>query len=428
MNSETQTAQPMKYVLLVDDDPVAVRIYRDGLTRLGFEVTTAVDGLAALNALRTRTPDVVVLDLMMPKLSGVEVLKFIRGQKELEKLPVVVLSNAYMDPMAHNAANLGAQKGLLKLKCNPASLATAINEVLLGSPGSGTVDELLAASSDPQVPKTTPPQAKPAPPPPPEPVPVQTTPALEAANTASKEQARQELAFHAQTQSKDLHELFEAFRHARDIRDRKLRLDGLFRKVHFITALAALAEDSTLAQMSTAFEALLFGMMDKFPNLKPTLERTTGMAIDFLQELLERPLALRPVPEKTARALVVDDDPLSNRLVISALRNAHLQARGTEDPELALSWLKEQTFDLILLDVEMPKLDGIELCKQLRTLRGYERTPVIFVTLHSDYETRAKTVLSGGNDLLAKPILPAELAVKAVMYLLKHRLPNQAAS
>src|SRR5690349_3894737 len=130
----------MKQILLVDDDPIAVRIYRDGLVRQGFDVSTAGDGLAALKALRASKPDAVVLDLMMPKLSGVEVLKFMRAEKQFEKIPVIVLSNAYMDPLAQDAAELGAQKGLLKVKCNPASLALALREVLEGGPAGDTGD------------------------------------------------------------------------------------------------------------------------------------------------------------------------------------------------------------------------------------------------------------------------------------------------
>jgi DNA-binding response OmpR family regulator len=55
----------------------------------------------------------------------------------------------------------------------------------------------------------------------------------------------------------------------------------------------------------------------------------------------------------------------------------------------------------------------------LRMLSGYEKTPVIYVTLHSDFQTRAKTLLSGGTDLIAKPVLPMELAVKVLMGLLR---------
>ena len=122
---EPQKPFTARRVLLVDDDPIIVRIYQNGLTRLGFKVTAAVNGLAAMQALRDSTPDVVVLDLMMPKFSGAEVLRFIRGRPETESVPVIILSNTDMDPLTQDAARLGANRGLLKVKCTPASVAAA---------------------------------------------------------------------------------------------------------------------------------------------------------------------------------------------------------------------------------------------------------------------------------------------------------------
>jgi DNA-binding response OmpR family regulator len=84
--------------------------------------------------------------------------------------------------------------------------------------------------------------------------------------------------------------------------------------------------------------------------------------------------------------------------------------------------LEQQHYDLVLLDIEMDGIDGFELSKRLRLLPGHLKTPVIFVTLHGDFETRAKTIESGGDDLIAKPLLPAELAVKTVMHLLKTQM------
>jgi CheY-like chemotaxis protein len=174
--------------------------------------------------------------------------------------------------------------------------------------------------------------------------------------------------------------------------------------------------------MASALEALLYGMMDKPQALEPSLDRTTAMGIEFLQQLLGQPYATQPISRQNSWALVVDDDRLANRLFVTALCNAQLQAQGTESPATALELMRERVYDLVLLDVEMPGMDGFELCKQLRRLPGYEKTPVVYVTLHSDFETRAKTALSGGNDLIAKPVRPAELAVKAVLHLLKRQL------
>ena len=68
--------------------------------------------------------------------------------------------------------------------------------------------------------------------------------------------------------------------------------------------------------------------------------------------------------------LVVDDDAISNRLVVFALKRANLNATSVNDPARALALLKEKRFELILLDVSMPGMDGVELCARLRRLPG----------------------------------------------------------
>jgi CheY-like chemotaxis protein len=87
-----------------------------------------------------------------------------------------------------------------------------------------------------------------------------------------------------------------------------------------------------------------------------------------------------------------------------------------------LELLAQHPFDLVLLDVEMPQMTGFEVCRNLRQLPGYETTPVIYVTSHGDFESRAKSILVGANDLIAKPIFPVELAVKAVGHLIRSKL------
>ena len=130
----------------------------------------------------------------------------------------------------------------------------------------------------------------------------------------------------------------------------------------------------------------------------------------------------RGMESLTAEVLVVDDDPLANRIALAALSRARLTARSVENPIAALELLAKQPFDLVLLDVEMPHMSGFEVCRNLRQLPGYETTPVIYVTSHGDFETRAKSILVGANDLIAKPIFPIELAVKAVAHLIRSKL------
>ena len=120
--------------------------------------------------------------------------------------------------------------------------------------------------------------------------------------------------------------------------------------------------------------------------------------------------------------MVVDDEPISRRAVIYALEKAQLKCVGVEDPNVALNMLSENQFNLIFLDVDMPGMTGFELCTKLRALPAHAKTPVVFVTGLTDFESRARSTLSGGNDLIAKPFLFMELAVKALGYVLKGQL------
>jgi len=99
---------------LVDDDALVIRSYRDRLSAHGFQVNTAASGSAAIAILRSAKPDLVVLDLMMPDLSGVDVLRFIRSEPRLAGTPVVVLTNTYMNDLGMQAAAIGIEKAMLK--------------------------------------------------------------------------------------------------------------------------------------------------------------------------------------------------------------------------------------------------------------------------------------------------------------------------
>jgi PleD family two-component response regulator len=74
----------------------------------------------------------------------------------------------------------------------------------------------------------------------------------------------------------------------------------------------------------------------------------------------------------------------------------------------------------------MPGINGFELCTRLRGTVRNKSTPVVFVTGLSDFESRANSTISGGNDLIAKPFLFIELTVKALVYLLRGKLTAPA--
>ena len=134
----------MKRILIIDDDTVVSGMYRDALLAQDFQVEAVNDGVAGVMALRKEPPDLLVLDLMMPKFTGVEVLKFMRGQPAFKNIPVILLSNSFMNDMAAQAVALGVQRALLKVRCSPPYLIGLINEVIAGKPGTVDPSQLLA--------------------------------------------------------------------------------------------------------------------------------------------------------------------------------------------------------------------------------------------------------------------------------------------
>ena len=408
----------MKRILLVDDDAVVMCIYRDALARRGFTVDVAEDGLAAIQLLRTTKPDLLVLDLMMPKLSGLDLLKYVRSQPQMKELPVIVLSNSFMNALGGEAVALGVQRALLKVRSTPDSLEILINDVLSGRESKVDPSAMLA------VPR-------------PEPAlkPKQAAAPAAAGNAAPKPavdmdtfqaSARKDLLANAPKFRTELLALAQDLARAQNEVETDIRLSSLYRRVHFTAVIAGMGGARDVSLLASAFEALLFELMGRPALITPSVRRTLSFTSDFLGVLLDRVHKDQVEATPSPKALVVDDDPLSNRLITAALRRAQLTAASTEDPVTAMDLARETKFDLVLLDIEMPGMSGFDLCKQIRALPGYRHTPVLFVTNHADFESRSKSVLSGGNDLIAKPVLPIELAVKSVALLLKNNLDAQA--
>src|SRR5262245_18425846 len=124
----------MKRILIFEDDPVIGRVCERLLTKHGFAVELAPDGASALERLNSFRPDAVLLDLMMPKTNGVEVLKQLRAQEAFRELPVIVLTNACVPTLIAQAAEAGANHILDKSKLNP----VALTELLRGLLGAGS--------------------------------------------------------------------------------------------------------------------------------------------------------------------------------------------------------------------------------------------------------------------------------------------------
>jgi DNA-binding response OmpR family regulator len=123
----------MAKVMIVDDDPLMVRMYQKKLTNDGYDVMTAGDGMEALEKLESQKPDLILLDIMMPKLNGLDTLKKIKADSKTKDIPVIMLTNVgASDEDADRGLELGAVAYLVKAGNRPADVVSKIKEVLGG--------------------------------------------------------------------------------------------------------------------------------------------------------------------------------------------------------------------------------------------------------------------------------------------------------
>ena len=119
-------------ILLVEDDPAMAAMYRHRLERDGHTVTVARDGDEALRLARTLAHDIVVLDIGLPRFSGLEVMRLLRESPLTHDLPMAVLSNYNEPSMVAEADHLGALAYMVKADVTPAALAQAVSGWLRG--------------------------------------------------------------------------------------------------------------------------------------------------------------------------------------------------------------------------------------------------------------------------------------------------------
>lgn len=119
-----------KKVLLVEDDPLILKMYQAKFQNEGYSVTIAEDGVHALKMVTESTPDIILLDIMMPQMSGIDFLKKIRATEDGKNIPVLVLTNLSEKEEEQEASALGVKEYLLKASLTPAEIAEKVKKYI----------------------------------------------------------------------------------------------------------------------------------------------------------------------------------------------------------------------------------------------------------------------------------------------------------
>jgi DNA-binding response OmpR family regulator len=119
--------------------------------------------------------------------------------------------------------------------------------------------------------------------------------------------------------------------------------------------------------------------------------------------------------DKGFKILLVEDDDALRFIVKDNLEQHHYQVSAAEDGEIALRFFNEIEFDLIILDVMLPKIDGFQVAKTIRNKN--EHVPIIFLTARSMTEDKITGLTLGGDDYIPKPFSMEELLLKIKIFL-----------
>lgn len=119
-----------KKVMIIEDDRFLSSLIKARLEKDGFAIAQAFDGEEAIKLLKQVRPDVVVLDLIMPRVTGFEVLEAISINPELNRVPVVILSNLAQDSDIQKAKGLGAIEYFVKVRVSIDDLVNKIKSIL----------------------------------------------------------------------------------------------------------------------------------------------------------------------------------------------------------------------------------------------------------------------------------------------------------
>jgi DNA-binding response OmpR family regulator len=357
-------------VLIVTANPCLARVYSDRLVWAGFVPEVAHDGESALMAVTKQPPQVLALDLVLPTMEGVALIREVRAQSQLDGLPVVVMPTLHTQLI--EAAQRAGVTQVLDHHSHPADELAAFARKLFGFP-----------------PLTQERYGKYA-------VPPGTADLLDAVRSALHDVARDTTNWGAWRE--------------------------VFHRVHHVAEAVALGGEGTMSRFASSFEAFAADIAGMPDQASPSVLRTMSQATDFLGVMLEHTDRAALDEAGAGKVLIVDDEPGALQLIAAAMQFTGLQCTTADTPSASLAAAQHSRFDLVFLDIGLPEMSGFDLCAQLRATPGHDRIPIVFLTGMATFQNRAQSSLSGGNDFVGKPFHILELGVKAQMWLLRGRL------
>jgi CheY-like chemotaxis protein len=216
--------------------------------------------------------------------------------------------------------------------------------------------------------------------------------------------------------------IFQEMARLTDELERQQCVRDVYRRVQGVAATATSAGLKVTAQFASVLSTLLKKLSDNPRTVTFSTTNTVNKALDFLRRWCVPGMEEQATGFPPVRLLVVEDEPLARRAVMGTLEQLFEKPETAGHGAAALVLVAQQTYDVIFTDVQMPVMDGFDLCRLIRDSEANRTTPIVFISACTNAESYAEGQRSGGSDFIAKPFLPSEMAVKALTFAWEGRL------
>ncbi len=375
--------------LVVDDDKMFSRIMRDKIASLGYQVLVAHDGSTAVSLAREYQPKAILLDLVLPGLNGIDVLRVLKTDFATRHIPVKVIS---FNSINKDIKQIGAVDFLTK----------PISENILDE----AISSLIAfADSEKKYLLTVQDTKK-------ELVDVLSDKNVEVFTKNNSEDALKKL-----EEDGRIHALvIDADLSGMDI----FGFLGMIKEKGFHLPVVIYDKDNVIHTDVRNYEGTIvlkvardYGKLVEYVSLFLHTEKTS---LDNKKQKLLNESMMQDSLLHHKKILMIDDDVINIFALSSVLEEKNIEVTTAENGKEALEILKssEADFDLLLMDIMMPVMDGYETMQEIRKIDRFKNLPIIACTAKVQKEDKQKCLDAGANDYIAKPIDNEKL-----LYLLK---------
>jgi CheY-like chemotaxis protein len=377
----------MKKVLIIDDDQFILKVYQKKFETEGLVVEVAADGPSALDTLRKNIPALILLDLMLPGMSGIELLGHIRTLPNCAEIPVIVFSHSFDEKLLDAARSAGAIQCLNKNSVSPNRLLEIVRAAL-AAPSSSVAP--VAAVSIQQ-------SAQPASP-------------------GSRDDIRATLARDAISIEARLNTQVQAFAASALGAQRVATLEPLHASFEKLERDASLAALPRLALLARGVTLMLEDLHEHPDEITSSSFRTLARAVEAIPTLfLPRP---NQEFEQPSIALVVHAQRGVAPLLAEALRQAGQPAVAFRDPTAALSFVEDNPIELLVADLDLAQPAGGDFIRRCQAIPGRAHMPAVLLSNQPPASTIVPNFLLA-HQVLNYPFTANEVVVSALVRLVR---------